>query len=110
MRNVYIILLIVIMILAPISFGSNLYSHDRNDAMCSAIYITAFKQTGEPIYRSRIKLFEWQKHDGNIHLRTYTNQVDFYLENLDTSTALLHWDRCRNRMFEIYADYKAFKQ
>jgi len=98
----------------------------REDAHCSAIFIAAteyfqvkadekyddineaFKAARQvDLHRSLSQMFEWERERTNINLDAYLHQVEFYYDKLDTSTALLHYDRCYWRGLDIYRDYAA---
>ena len=106
---------------------------NKNDMMCMAIYFTAYKQYDAELneiktsdsadlgramilqihlehYSPRIALFQWQYHRGDANSKQRFNLfVDRYVKEIDTATALLHWDRCEHRTDVLYSEYLTSK-
>jgi len=93
----------------------------REDAMCSALYITAIDQFAKNIqddidvdkntagleyYNLLNRIVNWQQIRISMNASAYAHQVEFYMNKMDTSLALLHYDRCWHRVNVIYAAYK----
>ena len=111
------------LMLQPASAGDG-----REPAMCSAVFVTAMDQyvaqaveqtaSGEDNtkatlyvehYSALVKLFNWKRVRDNINLAAYTHQVKFYMKNMNTATALLHYDRCFKEAVEIYGEWSLSK-
>ena len=62
-------------------------------------------------YRSRIQLFRWNVNQNptTYNLTVFNNFVERYYDELDTATALLHYDRCEHRVREVWETYQALK-
>ena len=95
-------------------------SFGREDAMCSALYITAVDQlaanirdkinvkantAGLEFYSMLARIMKWKQTKERISRSAYSSQVAFYMENLDVPTALLHYNRCWHRVNAVYAEY-----
>jgi len=102
---------------------------DRNDMMCTAVFITAQAQAiynlGEAAkakdsneariqdlhrkyYGTRVALLNWSLENSNptsYDLTRYTNFAQRYADEMDTATALLHLDRCERRIFVLWTAY-----
>lgn len=104
------------------------YQGDKNStfglepAMCSAIFVTAMDQyvfnivegdssrqtqTQMELYSTLTKIFNWARERDNINIAAYFHQVEFYMENMDTATALLHYDRCWYEGIALYGEYRS---
>ena len=136
MRTLSIPAIVIALALALFAFCSNVKASDdgRNDMMCMAIFKTAFEQYGaEQIaleeretvstadfnraleleghlkhFSNRVALFRWKANLEDRYGKTvFDNFTERYMRDLDTATALLHYDRCEHRVFEVFAEYKA---
>ena len=76
-------------------------TYGLEDAMCSAIYMAEYAETGSKWMKARINLLEWKRYTDQIHHASYAVQVEFYRKNLDTATVLLHTSRCWERILKI---------
>ena len=129
---------LAILAIVCIALSSNAQAVDnRNDMMCTAIYKMAFEQAAveqdelkdqdivseEDLvraiqleqeiqwYRARIQLFRWNVNQNptTYNLTVFNNFVERYYDELDTATALLHYDRCEYRVREVWESYQALK-
>lgn len=93
----------------------------REPAMCSAVFVTAMDQyiarsvAGDEspqntanieLYSVLVRIFNWARVRDNIHSGAYAEQVEFYMENMDTATALLHYDRCWHEGVALYREWR----
>ena len=97
----------------------------REDAMCTAIYTLAVEQYEERVeakegneerqwrdesfleyYTALGKIIIWEQQRNQIHAGAYNVQTMWYIVNMDTATALLHYDRCFRRTLKIYVEYR----
>ena len=138
MRTLSIPAIVIALALALFAFCSNVKAADdgRNDMMCMAIFKTAFEQFGAEqtaleqndtannkdlsraielerqlkYYANRINLIRWKaKQEDRYGKTVFDNFTERYMNDMDTATALLHYDRCEFRVWEVYAEYKASK-
>ena len=106
--------------LVLVSITAQAYNPDAsNDFMCVAIFKVAFEQDGtsthpqySKYYSDRIKVFRWKLLPTNdtYEQTVFNNHVDQYMEELDSADVLLHMQRCKQRVVDVYMEYVSWKE
>lgn len=111
--------IILFAMLALVSVAAQAYNPDaRDDFMCVAIFKVAFEQDGtsthpqySKYYSDRIKVMRWKLLPTNdtYEQTVFNNRVNQYMDELDSADVLLHMERCKSRVVDVYAEYVSWK-
>ena len=111
--------IILFAMLVLVSITAQAYDPDaRNDFMCVAIFKVAFEQDGTKdhpqysrFYSDRIKVFRWKLLPTNdtYEQTVFNNRVNQYMDELDSADVLLHMQRCKYRVVDVYMEYVSWK-
>lgn len=93
----------------------------REDAMCSALYISAVDQmsknvqagidvdkntAGLEFYSMLQRIMHWKQVQIRMNGAAWASQVEFYTKKMDSPLALQHYNRCWHRVNKLYAEYQ----